>query len=279
MFGAYLYTAVGSTSSSSSCVRLLPVNATVSPVENSTFAGYQVRYGNGTFSYSQVGVCPSPVYLQLYEAVSNVTSDPRFTRAANGVQYVVDPVDSMTGPLQANNGSIFAELIFNNLNQSSTVYPCNLNFISKSPISAIFVFVPVLGNGSLLYANETITEVPGNQLQFNCQQMQETGSTTFAKSQIPQQFQVGNFGFNLISNGTNYVGANNTSYPGYDYAFNVTYPSSNLTQQVVFTWHSAADLSNGKQPNPFILTPYGAYVVMRWFTNSTGLYLVVTTRA
>ena len=278
MFGAYLYTAVGS-KSTNSCIQLLPTTATVSPVENSTFAGYQISYGNGTIVYSQVGVCPSPVYSQLYDAVSNVTADPRFTRAANGVQYVVDPVDSMTGPLTANNGTVFAELIFNNLNQSSTVYPCNLNFISKSPISAIFVFIPVLGDGTLLYANESITEVPGSQLQFNCQQMQETGSTTFAKSQIPPQFQVGSFDFNLVSNGTNFVGVNGTSYPGYDYAFNVNYPSSNLTQQVVFTWPSASDLSGGKQPEPFILSPYGAYVVMRWFTNSTGLYLVVTTRA
>lgn len=258
-------------------MKLIPDNASVTTTGNSTFFGYEVSFANGTNSYYWVGTCPSPVHGLLYDAVSNVTQDPRFVSAEGGDRYVVDPVNSLNGPVGNGNGSVYGELIFNYLNQSDSIYPCNLNYVYKNPIAAIYVLIPVTPNGTLVYDNDTINSFPGNQLNFNCPP--EGGPSTFASTQIPSDFQVGNFSFNLISKGMNYVAPNGTSYPGYDYAFNVTYPSQNLSQVVVFSWPSSAALSANQEPSPFIAAPYGGYAVMRWFTNSTGLYLIVTARA
>lgn len=279
VFGVYVYSSVGS--AANPCILLVPDSANVTFAANSTFSGDVVSFVNGTNSFFAAGSCPQPVHSNLYGAVSAVMQDQQFVSRENGSQFTVDPINSMASPLTLDNGSVYEELIFNRLNLSDPIYPCNLNLVYSNPIAAIYVFVPVLANGSYAYANESIASFPGNELQFNCPQ--ETGIATFASAQLPGQFQVGGFTFNLISNGTNFVGQNSTSYPGYDYAFNVTYVSTsgygNTTQQVVFTWPKAGSLSNNQEPSPFIAAPFDAYVVMRWFTNSTGLYLTVTTLA
>jgi len=258
-------------------MQILPDNATVSATANSTYFGYQVSFPNGTTSYYSLGVCPSPVHQLLYNVVSNVSEDPRFVSAESGARFVVDPVNSLSSPQGNGNGSIYAVLIFNDLNLSDTIYPCNLQYVYKNPISSIYVIIPMTNNGSLVYQNESVSKYPGSDLNYNCPT--ETGIVTYAKSQIPQNFNLGNFTFDLVGNGTNYNAGNGTSYPGYDYAFNVTYPSQNLTALAVFTWPSASALSQNQEPTPFLAAPYQGYAVMRWFTNSTGLYLIVTTRA
>ncbi len=274
VFGAYLYSSVGRVTPYS-CTVLIPDSANVTLSANATVDGTFVTFSNGTNTFFSAGTCPQPVHQNLYDAVSVVTQDPRFVSEENGSEFTVDPTNSLAAPLTAPNGSTYEELIFNHLNLSDPIFPCNLNFVYSNPLAAIYVFVPVLPNGTYAYANDTIVEFPGNQLRFNCPQ--ETGLTTYAKSRIPQQFQVGGFSFKLVGNGTNFVGDNGTSYPGFDYAFNVSYTQGNVTQQVVFTWPSAGALSSGQRPNPFLLAPYQAYVVMRWFTNATGLYFTVTT--
>jgi hypothetical protein len=258
----------------------VPDSANVTFYANSTLSGINVAYQNGTSSFFLAGSCPQPVHEDLYQAVSNVSRDSRFLRAENGSQFTVDPINSLSQPLDAQNGSVFVALIFNELNLSDPIFPCNLNLVYSNPISQIYVFIPVTSNGTLAYGNETVAAYPGSQLQFNCPQ--ETGTITYPKAELPQQFQVGGFAFSLVSNGTNFVGANGTSYPGFDYAFNVTYSYGNETglspAQVVFTWPSIA-ASSSQEPSPFISAPFQANVVMRWFTNSTGLYLTVTTLA
>jgi hypothetical protein len=279
VFGTYLYISVGS-NAATTCTQLVPDSANVTFFANSTIAGATVTYGNGTTSFYQAGTCPQPVHENLYQAVSAVSQDPHFIKDENGSQFTVDPINSLANPLDLQNGSTYEELIFDDLNLSDPIFPCNLNLIYSNPIAEIYVFIPVSANGTLVYANETVAAYPGNELQFNCPS--ETGLQTFAKSQITPQFQVGGFNFNLISNGTDFVGANSTSYPGYDYVFNITYtgtPGQNVTQQVVFTWPTAGAFSSGDQPTQFMATPFDAYVVMRWFTNSTGLFLTVTTLA
>jgi hypothetical protein len=276
VFGAYVYSSV-SNNHSLPCMQIVPYTANVTATGNTTYFGYDVSYPNGTNSYYSLGACPSPVHQILYDVVYNVTQDPRFIAAEGGANYVVDPVNSLTGPQGNGNGSLYALLIFNDMNLSSTIYPCNLNFAYKSTITEIRVLIPMTLNGTLTYQNETVMKYPGSALNYNCPP--ETGLTTFAKSQIPNQFNVGNFTFDLISNSTNYAATNGTSYPGYDYAFNVTYPSDNLSESVVFTWPTASALASNQVPSPFISVPYQGYAVMRWFTNSTGLYLTVTTLA
>lgn len=276
VFGTYLYSSVVA-SSPLPCMQIVPYSANVTETANSTYFGYVVSYPNGTNSFYSLGTCPSPVHQLLYQVVANATQDPRFVAAEGGTKYVVDPVNSLTGLEECGNESFCVELVFNDMNLSDTVYPCNLNLAYKFTISQIRVVIPTSLSGNFSFQNETVQEFPGSELKYNCPA--ETGLVTYAKSQIPSQFNVGNFTFDLISNETDYAATNGTSYPGYDYAFNVTYPSANLSQSVVFTWPSASELSNNQEPNPFIVTPYQGYVVMRWFTNSTGLYLVVTTLA
>jgi hypothetical protein len=212
--------------------------------------------------------------MALYDAISNVSKDARFFSRENGSQFTIDPVNSFNAPLTLANGSSFEALIFNHLNLSDPIFPCNLNEVYRKPLAQIVVYIPVLPNGSYAYANSIFASYPGSVLQFNCPQ--ETGLTTFSRSQIPDQFVVGGFSFNLIFNGTNYVGTNGTSYPGFDYAFNVTYVQENATQIVVFNWPSSQSIASDAQPSPFIATPFNSGVVMRWFSNST-LYLTVTT--
>jgi hypothetical protein len=281
VFGAYLYRTVGS-SSASGCAQLVPDSSNITFFANSTIAGTLVNSSGGSSAFYRAGTCPQPVHQDLYQAISAVTMDPRFVRAENGTQFTVDPINSLSQPVQLTNGLTYQELIFNHLNLSDPIYPCNLNLIYSQPISAIYVFVPILANGSLNYDNETIAAYPGSQLQFYCPT--ETGLTTFEKSQIPTNFTVGGFSFNLVSNKTNFSAPNGTSYPGYSYAFNVTYGnSSGETQQAIFTWPSVSAFSSGQIPSPFIATPFGTpqgvYVVMRWFSNSTGTFLTVTTLA
>ena len=277
VFGSYLYfvaTPVGN------CTQLVPPSAQISFFANSTQSGDVVSYTNGTANFYAAGACPQPVYQNVYNAVATVNQDPRFVKAENGSQFTVDPINSLSSPLELLNGSVDEELIFNHLNLSDPIFPCNMNLVYSNPIAQIYVFIPVTSNGTYVYGNESIAAYPGYQLQFNCPT--ETGVTTFLKSQIPGQFQLGNFTFDLVSNGTNIAADNGTSYPGYDYLFNVTYAGL-ITQQTVFNWPSVQALSNNQEPSPFIATPFSSAsetgVVMRWFTNSTGLYLTVTTLA
>ena len=284
VFGTYLYATVGNgngngTGNSLACTQLFPDSAQFNFFANSTVAGTYVTSSNGTNTFFPAGACPQPVHQALSNAIANVTTKTQLSQDENGTQFTVDSVNSLGSPLTAANGSMYEALIFNHLNLSDPIFPCNLNEVYRNPIAQIDVYIPVLSNGSLVYANSTIITVPGSALQFNCPQ--ETGLTTFSKSQIPQQFTVGGFSFNLIFNGTNYV-TNGTSYLGFDYAFNVTYTAPNVTQifrqTVVFNWPSAQSFASNVQPTPFIATPFDSYVVMRWYVNST-LYLTVTTLA
>jgi hypothetical protein len=277
VFGAYLYVDFRS---ANSCTTLIPDSATASFFANSTVAGVSVSYGNGSSSFFLAGKCPQPVHQNLYNAISVVAQDPRFIRDENGSQFTVDPIYSTNTPVNVGNGSEFNVLVFNRLNLSDPIFPCNMSTVFSKPIAQIDVLIPVSSNGTNVYSNDTITEYSGSQLRFNCQP--ETGVAILAKTRVIQPFQVGGFSFKLVSNETNFVGTNGTSFPGYDYAFNITYvgnPSQSFTQQVVFTWPSAGALNNNQAPKPFVKTSFNSYVVLRWFTNSTGLYLVVTTLA
>jgi hypothetical protein len=279
VFGAYLYLDLGT--HSNLCTTIIPDSATSSFFANSTISGVNVTYSDGSSSFYLSGVCPQPVHQNLYNAVSIVSQDPRFVREENGSQFTIDPTNSILTPTSLGNGSSVEALLFNDLNQSDPIFPCNLDFTYSNPIARILVILPVVDNGTQIdYSNESIAVVPSSIPPFNCPQ--ETGVATVANSQLTNELQVGGFDFELISNSSSFVGANGTSYPGYDYAFNVTYvgsPPQNVTQQVVFTWPSEGTLADGQRPTPFIATPFNAYVVMRWFTNSTGLYLTVTTLA
>ncbi len=279
VFGGYLYLDLGS--HSNLCTTIIPDSATASFFANSTISGVNVTYSDGTRSFYLSGACPQPVHQNLYTAVATVSQNPRFVREENGSQFTVDPTDSILTPTALGNGSTVEALLFNDLNMSDPIFPCNLDFTYSNPIARILVIIPVIDNGTQVdYSNESILVVPTSVPPFNCPQ--ETGIATVAKSQLNNELQVGGFAFKLISNSTSFVGANGTSYPGYDYAFNVTYvgsPPQNETEQVVFTWPSAGVLANSQPPSPFIATPFNAFVVMRWFTNATGLYLTVTTLA
>jgi len=277
VFGSYIHYV---SSPVNSCTQLVPSTAQISFFANSTIVGEYVTYSNGTSNFFTAGACPQPVYQNVYSAVATVDQDPRFIRIENGSQFTVDPINSLSQPITMLNGSEVGELIFNDLNLTDPIYPCNMNLIYSNPIAQIYVFIPLLPNGTYVYGNESIVAYPGSELRFYCPT--ETGVVTYLKSQIPDQFQSGNFTFNLVSNGTNVVATNGTSYPGYDYLFNVTYAGT-ITQQVVFNWPSINDLLNNQEPSPFVVTPFSTTssigVVMRWFTNSTGLYLTVTTLA
>jgi len=271
VFGSYLYTAVGNgTGNSTSCTHLVPDSASLSFFANSTIAGTRVSFSNGTSSFYPSGVCPQPVQRALYNAISNVSQDARFFSKENGSQFTIDPV--VSGPLTLANGSVVVALIFNHLNLSDPIFPCNLNEVSGNPLAQIVVVLPVLPNGSYVYANPAVFSYSGTP-HFSCPP--ETGLETFSRSQIPAQFVVGGFSFKQIFNGTNYVN-NGTSYPGFDYVFNVTYVAANVTQTVVFNWSSFQSIANDAQPSPFVSTLFSSGVVMRWFSNST-LYLTVTT--
>ncbi len=281
VFGGYLYFDFRS-DFSNPCANLVPQSNNITFFANSTVSGTVVNATNSGQNFYQAGACPQPVHQNLYHAISVISQDPRFVKAENGSQFTIDPINSLNGNESLLNGTMVQELIFNHLNLSDPIYPCNLNLIYSNPISAIYVFVPVLPNGTEVFSNDSIAVYPGNQLRFYCPA--ETGVTTFVRSQIPGHFDVGNFSFNLVSNQTNFVGVNGTSYPGYDYAFNVTYQNFTAqTQQAVFSWPSATALSSGQLPSPFIATPYSLpsaiFVVMRWFANSTGTYLTITTLA
>jgi hypothetical protein len=256
-------------------MQVVPDSANIQFFDNSTFAGDTVSYSNGTTGFFAAGVCPQPVSTALYDAVISVEQDQKFVSAENGSTYTINSIESLAGPLTAPNGSEYEALVFDNLNTSDTIFPCNLSGMYKNPLGQIEVLAPILANGSLDWASKAIFSYSGKELQFNCPS--ETGVTTFAISQIPEQFQVGGFSFQLLFNGTNYRADNGTSYQGFEYVFSVSY--DNPSQLVLFHWVSfSAELSN-QLPSPFVATPFDSYVVMRWFTANSTLYLRITTSA
>ena len=273
VFGAYLYTAIPATSSN--CTQVVPDSASINFFDNSTVAGFYVSYINGTNSFYSLGGCPQPVHQKLNNAVSTIEQDAKFVTAENGSRFTIDPVNSLGPPLTAPNGSVYEAVFFDNLNLSDTIYPCNLASAFKKPIGQIEVLLPVLPNGTYVMENKTVLSYSGSQLHFNCPP--ETGVKTFARSQIPNQFNVGGFNFTLAFNGPDYVTTNGTSYPGFDYVFNVSY--GNTSQIVVFNWVSVHSISTNDQPTPFLATPFRSYVVMRWFGENSTLFLTVTTGA
>jgi hypothetical protein len=272
VFGAYLYTA---TPTSTACTQVVPDSASINFTDNSTVAGISVSYVNGTNSFYSVGDCPQPVHQALYNTVSTIEMDSKFVAAENGSQFTVDPINSLGPPLTAPNGSVYEALFFDHLNLSDTIYPCNLAGAFKQPLGQIEVLLPVTPNGTYVLENKTVLSYSGTQLHFNCPP--ETGVKTYARSQIPNQFNVGGFNFTLAFNGENYVATNGTSYPGYDYVFNVSY--GNMSQIIVFKWASANSISENAEPIPFIATPFNSFVVMRWFGANSTLFLTLTTSA
>ncbi len=279
VFGGYLYFDLGN--HSNLCTTIIPDSANASFFANSTISGVNVTYSDGSSAFYLSGACPQPVHQNLYNAVVTVSQDPRFVREENGSQFTVDPTNSLVTHTSLGNGSSIEALLFNRLNMSDPIFPCNLDFTYSNPIARILVIIPVVDNGTQVdYSNESVVVVPSDIPPFNCPT--ETGVATYSASQLSNETQLGGFEFQLISSSSNFAGANGTTYPGYDYAFNVTYvgsPPENQTQQVVFTWPSSGALASDQLPTPFIATPFNSYVVMRWFTNSTGLYLTVTTLA
>ena len=113
VFGGYLYTAV---SGNSACAQVVPDSAQVNFVDNATTVGILVSYTNGSSSFFNVGECPQPVHQTLYNAVNTVQADPKFVSAENGSQYTIDPINSLSQPLQAPNGSVYGVLFFDKLN-------------------------------------------------------------------------------------------------------------------------------------------------------------------
>jgi hypothetical protein len=268
--GGYLYAVVPA---SYACIQIVPDSAQINFVDNTTVAGILVSYTNGTSSFFAVGACPQPVHQALFNAVNTIQEDPKFVSAENGSQFTIDPVNSLGPPLTAPNGSVYEALFFDRLNQSNTIYPCNLAGVFKQPLGQIEVLLPVTSNGTYAMNNKTVLSYSGNQLHFNCPS--ETGVQTFAKSQIPNEFNVGGFNFSLAFTGANYAMTNGTSFPGWDYVFNVNY--GNFSQVVVFNWPSANALSQNAEPSPFIATPFSSYAVMRWYVANSTLYLTITT--
>jgi hypothetical protein len=203
---------------SSGCTQLVPDSAQINFVDNTTSAGVDVSYVNGTSSYYSVGQCPQPVHQKLYIALATIQQDPKFVSAENGSQFTIDSVNSLGPPLTAPNGSVYEAVYFDRLNVSDTIYPCNLAGAFKMPLAQIEVLIPVMPNGTYVTENKTVFSFSGSQLHFRCP---AESVKTFAKSQIPHQFNVGGFNFTLAFSGSTYVATNGTSYPGVYYAFNV----------------------------------------------------------
>ncbi len=133
VFGGYLYY---SATPSSSCTQPVSPSAQISFFANSTVAGEVVSYGNGTTYFYTAGACPQPVYQDVYNAVATVNQDPRFVRVENGSQFTVDPINSLASPIDMINGSVDEELIFNHLNLSYPIFPCNMNLVYSNPIDS-----------------------------------------------------------------------------------------------------------------------------------------------
>lgn len=111
-----------------------------------------------------------------------------------------------------------------------------------------------------------------------------TTSRTYSYDNIPWFEFVGNFGVQLVHNGTGYFPANNSSgYNGFSFALNVTTPEPK-SSYFFFEWTppcSASLATHCEANNEIVLpTPENATVsyhsetlLILWYKNSTGLYI------
>ena len=114
-----------------------------------------------------------------------------------------------------------------------------------------------------------------------------TSSRTFPYNDIASSFQLGNFTVRMVNNGTGYVAPSrngtSTVYMGYVFAFNVTTPDRNITNELFF-WTPSCSANLGipcqsgstwvlPQPENTTINYLLANLLILWYTNTTGLYV------
>jgi hypothetical protein len=213
LFGFYLKFAIKNgavTGSSSSCLEQVPSNSTIDYIANSTFAGTNVTFTNGTQSLFPLESCPQPAQPTLYKIASSIERNPIFIAKENGSRFEVDPINSL-GMHESGifNGTYhdYAVVIFNNYS-NQTIYPCNLDFISKLDIEQIQVLVQTLPNGSYDLSNLRFSILSESELNiWHCPL--STGTQTFNFAQMSKSFSIGGYFFDLVYYGNHYTTSSN----------------------------------------------------------------------
>ena len=86
---------------------------------------------------------------------------------------------------------------------------------------------------------------------------------------IPANLTLGTFTFRMVYNGTGYVAADGTAYPGFEVVFSVT--NQTQSQTVIFGWSPITPVgAPAYLPSPTTASLYGGAVTMNWTTGSSA---------